>query len=126
MTSSELATSVMAFFHTDIGSEMRRDFFTGSTPSTTSDFLESGGDFFYPEDFENFDPTCFPWTYAYVDHYGGEGRGDAFWTVYEFSLDGVSCHIKFDGYYTSYEGATFQEMFEVAPREVMRIEWFAV
>lgn len=126
MTRSELAASVIQFFCTDIGSVMRRDFFTSSTPKDNSSYLEFGGDYFYPEDYENFNPASFPWTYKYVDKFGGEGHGDSYWPVYEFSLNGVSCHIKFDGYYNSYEGATCDNLIEVEPRQVMRTAWFPV
>lgn len=59
-----------------------------------------------------------------IDSYGGEGYGDDYWSVYHFVDHDV--YIKFDGFYQSYEGSTYEEMFEVEPVEVTKIEYQAV
>lgn len=56
-----------------------------------------------------------------IDSYGGSGYGDAYWSVYHFVDHDV--YIKFDGFYQSYEGSTYEEMFEVKPVEVTKIEY---
>lgn len=51
------------------------------------------------------------------DQRGGEGQGEEYWSVYEFSSPEETVYIKFNGYYQSYEGATFTEFFEVFPKQ---------
>lgn len=52
-----------------------------------------------------------------VDRYGGEEQGYDYWSVYSFS-DGMQVvFIKFDGYYASYDGSTYEEFYEVKPVE---------
>lgn len=59
------------------------------------------------------------------DNFGGEGMGDDYWSVYEFTTkDGESFLLKFDGYYASYSGAEFNEFFEVEAKEVVKVEFF--
>lgn len=56
-------------------------------------------------------------TFENVDRYGGEDQGSNYWSVYSFS-DGMQVvFIKFDGWYASYEGSTYEEFFEVTPVE---------
>lgn len=52
------------------------------------------------------------------DNYGGEGMGDDYWSVYSFSKDDQKVYIKFDGYYQSYNGAEFDEFYQVEPKQV--------
>jgi hypothetical protein len=48
-----------------------------------------------------------------VDRYGGEDQGSEYWSVYSFT-DGMQVvFIKFDGYYASYDGSTYEEFYEV-------------
>jgi len=56
---------------------------------------------------------------SYVDHIGGEGEGEEYWSVYEFRTPYESTFIKFDGYYQSYDGSTFTEFYEVKPKQRM-------
>jgi hypothetical protein len=52
-----------------------------------------------------------------VDRYGGEDQGSDYWSVYSFT-DGMQVvFIKFQGWYASYEGSTYEEFFEVTPVE---------
>lgn len=53
-----------------------------------------------------------------VDSYGGEGKGDEYYTVYYFPNAGI--FIKFKGYYQSYDGATYTNMYMVEPKEVTK------
>jgi hypothetical protein len=52
-----------------------------------------------------------------VDRYGGEDQGSDYWSVYSFS-DGMQVvFIKFNGWYASYDGSTYEEFYEVKPVE---------
>jgi hypothetical protein len=54
-----------------------------------------------------------------VDQYGGEDQGSDYWSVYSFT-DGMQVvFIKFNGWYASYEGSTYDNFFEVQPVEKM-------
>ena len=59
---------------------------------------------------------------------GGEGQGDSIWTVSRI-VDKKTQEvffIKFDGYYSSWEGSDFSnnDWNIVAPKEVKVIQWF--
>ena len=47
------------------------------------------------------------------EHFGGEGQGEDYWTVYSFTKGNDKVLIKFDGWYASYEGSTYEEFYEV-------------
>lgn len=50
-----------------------------------------------------------------VQNYGGEGKGDAAYSVYYFKDHDT--YLKLDGYYSSYNGFSFDEPpFEVFPK----------
>ena len=53
-----------------------------------------------------------------IDSYGGEGKGEGYWVVYEFSKDNESVYVQFDGWYTSYGGPEFAEWFFVELKKV--------
>jgi len=40
-----------------------------------------------------------------AEHFGGEGQGDTYYTVVKFPKHGV--YLKFNGWYSSYDGADF-------------------
>lgn len=52
-----------------------------------------------------------------VDHFGGEGQGDAFWSVYSFEREEEKVYVKFDGWYASYNGSEFTDWSFVEPKE---------
>lgn len=56
-------------------------------------------------------------TYFLADELGGdeEEDGNVYWKVYSFSDGKEQCHIKFDGYYSSYDGSEMRSFFIVAP-----------
>jgi predicted KAP-like P-loop ATPase len=55
--------------------------------------------------------------FSLVDRYGGEDQGSDYWSVYSFS-DGMQVvFVKFDGWYASYDGSTYEEFYEVKPVE---------
>ena len=53
----------------------------------------------------------------YESRYGGEGGGDDYWSVYSFTRGDEKVYVKFDGWYTSYNGAEFTEWLFVEPKE---------
>jgi hypothetical protein len=67
-------------------------------------------------------------TFEHCDNYGGEGQGDEYWSVYKFSNKsrGEFCHIKFDGYYTSYGGSEYDDWFFVEPKQVTVTQYVKV
>ncbi len=50
-----------------------------------------------------------------VEQHGGEGEGDDYYTVYHFKDHDV--WIQFQGWYASYHGSEYEEMFEVQPEQ---------
>lgn len=71
-------------------------------------------------------------TAYFVDSHGGEGQGDQYWYVFKLieHRDNVvgagtpqARHFKVDGYYASYSGGYYDEMYEVFPKQVMITEW---
>lgn len=62
-------------------------------------------------------------TFESVESYGGEDQGSTYYTIWKFERDGEFAYFQFDGYYASYNGADFNEVFEVFPREVTKIEF---
>jgi len=51
------------------------------------------------------------------DRYGGEDQGTDYWSVYSFTNGNEVVFIKFDGWYASYDGSTFEEFYEVQAAE---------
>ena len=72
------------------------------------------------------DTTAGTISYEYVDSYGGEGQGEEYWSVYKFTRNGVTVHIKFNGSYASYSGSYYDDMYMVEPREVTLTKFFNV
>lgn len=56
-------------------------------------------------------------TISYEYRTGGEGEGEEYWSVYSFTNEEGTVYIKFNGYYQSYEGATFDEFYQVVPKQ---------
>jgi hypothetical protein len=54
-----------------------------------------------------------------VASHGGEGQGDEYWSVYKFTdnVSGEQVFIKFDGWYQSYNGAEYEGLSVVQPKE---------
>ena len=62
-------------------------------------------------------------TAEFADQYGGEDKGDKYWTVYKFYKGNESVYVQFDGWYASYSGSEFNECFFVEPKEVKVVEF---
>lgn len=81
----------------------------------------------YPEDFAEiakFAASLDLTDFKMADSYGGEGQGDTYYKVFKFESGDKVAHIKFDGYYSSYEGSEYRQAFLVEPKEVTVIEYF--
>lgn len=61
-----------------------------------------------------------------VQQRGGEGEGDDYWRVYKIETQDKDLYVKFDGRYTSYDGAEYTSWFFVVPKEVVVIQYEAV
>lgn len=59
-----------------------------------------------------------------VDHFGGEGKGDEYYTVYHFIDHGI--YISFNGWYASHHGSEYSDMSQVKSKIVEKTEWEAV
>jgi hypothetical protein len=60
-------------------------------------------------------------THTYVDHYGGEGQGDDYWSVVKFTdnSSGEEVLVRFNGWYLSYSGAEYTDFDFVTPKQKM-------
>ena len=67
--------------------------------------------------------------FSTVDSYGGEGRGDEYWTVIKFVKnddDKSFMNIRFNGWYASYVGAEYIDFDIVEEKEIMTTIWGVV
>ena len=67
-----------------------------------------------PGDYSHLETAGITWTLK--DHHGGEGEGEYYYSVYEFTKSGESEFIKFEGSYYSYAGTEFDSWFFVTPK----------
>lgn len=58
------------------------------------------------------------------DSYGGEGMGEDYWVVWYFPNLGI--WVKFSGWYQSYDGAEYEGIYLVEPREVTVTKYYTV
>lgn len=61
--------------------------------------------------------------YTVETQYGGEDMGSEYYTVWKFTKGDETCYFKFNGWYQSYHGADFNEVFEVLPKEKTITVW---
>jgi len=60
------------------------------------------------------------------EHVGGESEGTTYYTVWQFARGEEKLFLKFSGWYSSYIGYEFEEMYEVEQVEVVKMEWKAI
>lgn len=96
---------------------MLHNFFTENTDEAKDFMYGYVGDF--SDSFSDFEGV----TQEQLDHYGGEDMGAEYYSIYSFTKDGETVYIRFDGYYTSYNGADYQGFKFVKPTPVQRIEY---
>lgn len=58
-----------------------------------------------------------------VDHHGGEGEGDQYWSVVEFVHENETFYVKFYGWYASHYGSDYQGFEQVKPKQVVTTIW---
>lgn len=93
------------------------EFFHGDMRETPQSWMLEHRDS-YEEYFQFLDFACeLGLTFEFEDHYGGEGQGDEYWSVYKFSRGDEVVYVKFNGWYASYNGAEFSEWYFVEPQE---------
>lgn len=93
--------------------------------------FNQGGDYVYPFFHDDFDLSDYSWydiedgTFDFlksaecVEHYGGEGQGETYYSVWKFvSKDDEVAFVQFDGSYQSYCGSEFDDYFFVKPKQV--------
>lgn len=56
--------------------------------------------------------------YKVVQQHGGEGEGDTYYSVWKFSDDNEVLFISFNGWYASFDGATYNDYTFVKPKEI--------
>lgn len=61
--------------------------------------------------------------HKYVHSFGGEGMGDDFWSIFEFIKGEDLVLVKFNGWYYSYDGATFSEWYFVKAAVVQEVQY---
>lgn len=52
-----------------------------------------------------------------VEDFGGEDQGSTFYAVWKFVRGDEVTFVRFDGWYQSYNGAEYEECWEVVPAE---------
>lgn len=72
---------------------------------------------FYDDLFDG-DYDNLPWDESIsVEHHGGEDQGSDYYTVYKFTKGNEELYIKFYGYYSSYDGADYEDFTFVTPKQ---------
>lgn len=94
-------------------------FFQSDTPEINK-WTEEGSD---TEAFVN-TAKGFNIEYEHIDNHGGEGEGEAYWSVYKFTHGTESVYVKFNGSYQSYHGSDYDEWFFVDPKVVEVTQFF--
>jgi len=65
-----------------------------------------------------------------VDHHGGEGQGDDYWSVFSVAHFDEICYFKIDGWYASHHGSSissgYYDFYEVKKVPVQTYEWRTV
>lgn len=59
----------------------------------------------------------------FVEAYGGEGQGEQYWFVFKLVTDPQERYFKADGYYASYDGGYYDDLYEVFPKQVTVTQW---
>ena len=62
----------------------------------------------------------------FVKQFGGEGKGDDYYSIFRFYNDFEELFVKFDGYYSSYDDSSFSSWFYVYPEQVLITEYFEI
>ena len=94
-------------------------------PADLNNLLEKGaGQKFFDRDIIPWKPNDQEKTIEYhgymikeVEHYGGEGQGSSYWTVYSFTKNDETFYISFNGWYESYSGSVYSDYSLVEPKQ---------
>lgn len=55
------------------------------------------------------------WEMTLAEHFGGEGEGDTYYSVWSFKQKDTQVLVRVNGWYQSYNGAEYQDFEEVMP-----------
>lgn len=71
------------------------------------------------------DPMFANFNSSQEDHYGGEGKGSDYWTIFKLTDKETNDEffVKFDGYYASYHGTDWETVSQVEPIEKTVKDW---
>ena len=91
-------------------------------------FLDKDGDIGRIEGARHFDyglgyAILNGWTLETEEQFGGEGQGDDYWVVVKATKGDRVSYWKFYGYHASHDGTYLENVMEVKPKEVIKIEW---
>ena len=89
--------------------------FLNNNPAIAEELMLEG---IYSSAWDSWDEL--PFEFRTVDAYGGEGQGDTYYTVIEVRSNPDSDEtlmVKFDGWYSSYDGADYTGWRFVKPKE---------
>lgn len=65
-------------------------------------------------------------TMEMVEHRGGEGQGDIYYTIWSFTDGNETHYVRFNGWYASYSGSEYQDYDFVEPYERTITDWRTV
>jgi len=105
----------------DAGHGIQWEFFKSETPKISKWTKEDDEEYLFVKAAE-----AQGISYTHVDNYGGEGQGDEYWSVYEFTRGKDNVYVKFSGWYQSYNGSEYDEYFFVEPKEKVVTEYVKV
>lgn len=116
-TTKQLLKQAVAFALREADDEIIHEFFGSDISETPSEWiLENPEPYKYYFDFlDGLEKDGI--RFEYEDNYGGEGQGDAYWSVYSFTNGTEVVYVKFDGWYASYNGAEYDEWYFVEPEQ---------
>jgi len=103
------------------GSDVLKSFFQSDTPEINK-WTNEGSE---EESFVN-TTKGLNIEYTHVDNHGGEGEGEDYWSVYQFTHGTETVYVKFSGSYQSYDGSDYDEWFFVVPKTVEVVQFFQV
>lgn len=113
----QLLKQAVAFALNEADSEITQEFFDSEISVTPSEYVLENREHYqhYFEFLEGLDKDGI--SFEHEANYGGEGQGDAYWSVYSFTNGTEVVYVKFDGWYASYNGAEYDEWYFVEPKQ---------
>lgn len=118
-TKKQLKELVTSFLNTNFVNDSKSDYGSLANTMFYSDYPEHDSKYNNEFDYEVLAKAAeLGLTVEFEDSHGGEGEGDQYWSVYSFTKDNQTVHVKFNGWYASHYGSEFTEWFFVKPKQV--------